>query len=175
MPNHYHLLVRVPFAMLRRFVGGVQQSYAQYHHRRHGTYGVLWQGRFHSQAVSADESLVRFGRYIERNAVRAKMVGLAWEWPYCSARWYVDGADDGITDADPRFGKSLSDPDRRNYAAMLQEQTDDDWMRRQQGPVIGTAATAAKVLDAHSRPKPRRGRPPKSRSGRISLQTAEVK
>ena len=32
-------------------------------------------------AISADESLVRCGRYIERNAVRAKMVGLAWEWP----------------------------------------------------------------------------------------------
>jgi putative transposase len=167
MPNHYHLLVRVPFPLLRRFVGGVQQSYAQYHHSRHGTCGVLWQGRFHSTAISADESLVRCGRYIERNAVRAKMVGLAWEWPYCSASWYVRGTSDDLTDLDPRFADGMSDVDRRNYAAMLQEQADDDWMRQQHGPVIGTAALAAKVVDDEGRPRLRRGRPPGRRSGRV--------
>jgi putative transposase len=140
MPNHYHLLVRVPFAGLRRFVGGVQQSYAQYHHLRHGTCGVLWQGRFHSKAVSADQSLTRCGRYIERNPVRARMVGLAWEWPWSSARWYVRGEADGVNDLDPGYDAAagLSDAQRQAYAALLQDEADDAWMRsRQERATIG--------------------------------------
>jgi hypothetical protein len=91
MPNHYHLLIRLTFPMLRPFAAVIQQSYAQYHHRRHGTCGVLWQGRHQTRAVEEDLCLTRCGRYIERNPVRAGLAEFAWDWPHSSAGFYVLG------------------------------------------------------------------------------------
>ena len=80
-----------------------------------------------------------------------------------------------LTHADPQFAGGLGATDRRHYMAMLHEEADDEWMPQQQGPVIGTEAMAARVLDADARPKLRRGWPPGSKSGGISCQVAEVK
>lgn len=85
MGTHYHMLVEVPFEHLSAFAGGIQQTYAQYHHARHGTSGTFWQGRFQSEPVELDEHLTRCGRYIERNPVRGGMVDVAWEYPWSSA------------------------------------------------------------------------------------------
>jgi len=65
---------------LRGFVGGVQQSYAQYYHARHGTSGVFWHGRFKSKPFEIGLYLGSCGRYIERNPVRAGMAAMAWEY-----------------------------------------------------------------------------------------------
>ena len=120
MPNHYHLLAQLPFAMLRPLVSGLQQCYARHHHRRHGTCGVVWQGRFKSKPVDTDLSLGRCARYIERNPVRAKLAEPAWDWPFGSARFYVLGQEDGLTSTDLRYDASgLTAGRREAYADML--------------------------------------------------------
>ena len=49
MDNHYHLLVEIVFDNLRAFVGGLQMTYAKYHHKRHGSSGVFWGQRLSNQ------------------------------------------------------------------------------------------------------------------------------
>jgi hypothetical protein len=46
--------------------------------------GIFRQGRFQSKAVETGGYLVSWGRCIERNPVRAGLVGEAWEyrWAY---------------------------------------------------------------------------------------------
>ena len=59
MDTHWHMLAEVVYDNLRGFVGGVQQVYAQYHHKRHGTSGVFRDGRFKSRPVQIGEYLTR--------------------------------------------------------------------------------------------------------------------
>ena len=61
MDTHFHMIVEVVFENLIPFVGGIEQVYAQNHHRRHGSSGVFWQGRFKSKPVEIGEYLVRCG------------------------------------------------------------------------------------------------------------------
>ncbi len=46
--------------------------------------GHLYQGRFKSFAVEADDHLLALCRYVERNALRAGLVKRAEEWPWGS-------------------------------------------------------------------------------------------
>ena len=170
MPNHYHLLVRLPFALLRPFAAGLQQTYALCHHRRHGTCGVLWQGRYKSKPVADDASLARCGRYIERNPVRAKLAELAWLWPFSSAGFYALGRGDELTDTDARYAESgLSAAERKAYAAMLRDDEDDQWMQSQTGLAIGPAEFAQRFTETGGHLRPRRGP-----SRRCARNTTEV-
>jgi putative transposase len=54
------------------------------HHRRHGTDGHLWQGRFKAFPVQKDGHLLSVLRYVERNPLRAGLVGRAEDWPWSS-------------------------------------------------------------------------------------------
>ena len=49
--------------------------------------------------------LLTCGRDIERNPVKANMVGFAWEYGYSSAKYYALGEEDGLTAADPGFAE----------------------------------------------------------------------
>lgn len=173
MSNHYHLLVRLAFPMLRRFAGGIQQAYAQYHHRRHGTSGVVWRGRYSTRPVEEDLSLTRCGRYIERNPVRAGLAAAAWDWRFSSAGFYALGRADmvtGLTDLDPQYAPpGLEAWQRAEYAAMLRDTADELWMAEQRGPAIGSAAFAARWLEEWGRLRTRQGRPPVARMARVSV------
>jgi putative transposase len=61
----------------------------RWHAHRHtsGT-GPVYQGRFKSFPVQTDEHFLTVARYVERNAVRAKLVTRAEEWQWSSLwRW----------------------------------------------------------------------------------------
>jgi len=132
MGNHYHLLVEVAHEHLRGFAGGIQQKYARYHHGRHGTRGVFWQGRFGSKPVEVGEYLVSCGRYIERNPVRAGLVEKAWAYRWSSARHYVEGVEDGLTDTNVYLGK-MTEGDRQRYAEVLSSGEDEGLIRATEG------------------------------------------
>ena len=74
MTNHYHVLVETPEANLSRAVQRVNVSYAAYFNRKRRRRGHLFQGRFKSILVDADEYLKHLSRYIHLNPLRAKMV-----------------------------------------------------------------------------------------------------
>ncbi|MEX2164709.1 MAG: transposase [Sulfuricaulis sp.] len=75
MTNHVHVLVtpesRDALAALMRYVGSRYVQYVNYVYRRRGT---LWEGRFKSSLVQAEDYLLACYRYIELNPVRAAMV-----------------------------------------------------------------------------------------------------
>jgi len=105
MPNHFHLLVR-PYADgdLARWMQWLMTSHVRRHHKRYGTSGHIWGGRFKSfplqrrRPTSAErgEGVIETAdpfwtvlRYIERNALRANLVEHAEDWPWSSLRWWA--------------------------------------------------------------------------------------
>ena len=88
MPNHFHLcLWPHGDGDLSRWMQWLLTSHVRRHHRRHGTSGHVWQGRFKAFPVQADGHLLTVLRYVERNPVRAKLVGRAEDWRWSSLRW----------------------------------------------------------------------------------------
>ena len=98
MPNHWHLMVWPrEDGELSRFVGWLTLTHTQrwHAHRRSVGYGHLYQGRFKSFPIQEDDHLYSVGRYVERNALRAKLVRRAEAWRWCSLyRWLRGSAED---------------------------------------------------------------------------------
>ncbi|KAF3977342.1 MAG: transposase, partial [Methylococcales symbiont of Iophon sp. n. MRB-2018] len=74
MPNHFHLLL-VPQGekSLSKFMQWVMTSHVRYYHRKNKTSGYIWQGRFKSFLVEKESYYLTLFRYIEANALRAKL------------------------------------------------------------------------------------------------------
>lgn len=87
MPNHWHLVVGpIDPYRLSRFMQWVTGTHATRWHRHRKTtgQGPVYQGRFHAVAIESAAELVRVCRYVERNALRARLVRRAQDWPWCS-------------------------------------------------------------------------------------------
>jgi REP element-mobilizing transposase RayT len=85
MTNHIHLLItptrdeavgRLMQSLGRRYVGYVNRGYART--------GTLWEGRFKSTIVDAEDYVMACYRYIEANLLRARMVPDAGEYEWSS-------------------------------------------------------------------------------------------
>ena len=166
MSNHYHMLVEVVYDNLRPFVSGVQQTYAQYFHARHGTCGVFWQNRYKSKPVEIGEYLGRCGRYIERNAVRAGIVDVAEDYEWSSAARYVRGVTDAITDWNSYFGGNETSHDFSTwYQECLESGVDDEWMKsRKKQRCLGSEEFSLRLKTSKGRHRRKRGRPVKPSS-----------
>lgn len=87
MPNHWHLVLwprqdgELSEFMRLLTVTHTQRWHA--HHHSAGT-GPLYQGRFKSFPIQQDEHCLTVCRYVERNALRAKLVQSAQRWPWSS-------------------------------------------------------------------------------------------
>jgi putative transposase len=91
MPNHFHLVLwPVGDGDLSDFMRWTTMTHTQrwHAHRRTAGTGHLYQGRFKSFPVQSDEHFLTVCRYVERNALRAKLVARAedWRWGSLSAR-----------------------------------------------------------------------------------------
>lgn len=161
MSTHYHMVAEVVFDNLRAFAGGIQQVHAQYFHRRHGTSGVFWQGRYKSKPVEIGRYLVQCGRYVERNPVRAKMVESAWDYRWSSANYYVGGHQDELSDRNAHvFPRDMTAEQREEYGRLLSSTRDDDWMKEQQRcAVLGSERFAQSLKTEDGRLRRKRGRP----------------
>lgn len=98
MPNHWHLVVWPrEDGELSRFVGWLTLTHTQRWHAYRGTAGCghLYQGRFKSFPVEADEHFYSVARYVERNPLRAGLVERAEDWKWSSlARWLRGSQED---------------------------------------------------------------------------------
>ncbi|UCE52244.1 MAG: transposase [Desulfobacterales bacterium] len=92
MTNHYHLLVETPQANLSRAIKWINVSYAAYFNRKRHRRGHLFQGRFKSLLVDADEYLKHLSRYIHLNPLRAKMVEALSAYAWSSYPAFIDKA-----------------------------------------------------------------------------------
>jgi REP element-mobilizing transposase RayT len=89
MTNHYHLVVETPEANLSRAIQWLNVSYATYFNRKRDRKGHLFQGRFKSIVIDADEYLAQLSRYIHLNPVRVKMVVNPTDYPWSSYPLFI--------------------------------------------------------------------------------------
>jgi putative transposase len=88
MPNHWHLVLwpdrDQDLALFMKLLTGI---HAQEWRSLKGTTGrgAVYQGRYKAIAVQQDAHFLRLCRYVERNAVRAKLVASAQDWLWTSA------------------------------------------------------------------------------------------
>jgi putative transposase len=87
LPNHWHFVVW-PKAdgHVTDYFRWLAHTHAMRWRVAHRTvgYGHLYQGRFKSFPVQRDEHLLTVTRYVEGNAVGARLVERAEQWPYGS-------------------------------------------------------------------------------------------
>ncbi|NLX04570.1 MAG: transposase [Phycisphaerae bacterium] len=89
MPNHFHLVLWPrEDGDLSRWMQWLLTAHVRRHHKRHGTFGHIWQGRFRAFPVQDDRHLLTVLRYVERNPLRANLVPEAQQWRWSSLRWF---------------------------------------------------------------------------------------
>jgi putative transposase len=90
MPNHWHLVVwPAQDGALSTYMQWLTTTHVRRwhaHQRSEGT-GPLYQGRFKSFPVEADDHFLTVCRYVERNPLRANLVQRAEDWRW-SSLWH---------------------------------------------------------------------------------------
>lgn len=146
MPNHWHMVLwPKKDGEITEFLRWLTITHSQrLHAHRHTTgYGHIYQGRFKSFPIEQGESLLNVLRYVERNALRAKLVECAQDWRWCSLWRRING-------------------DRESVLSSWPVETPTDWINWVNGP-----QTAAE-LEA-LRKSVNRGAPYGSESWRTSI------
>jgi putative transposase len=88
MPNHFHLVVQpVRGNSISRWIHWLCTTHVRHYHAKYGTTGRVWQGPYKACLVQTDQYLLTALRYVERNALEARLVGRAEDWPWGSLRW----------------------------------------------------------------------------------------
>ena len=88
MPNHVHLVVR-PAADkdVTKWMHWLFTTHSRHYNDKYQKVGHVWQGRFKAGVAQCDQHLLTVARYVERNALRSKIVGTAEDWPWGSLQW----------------------------------------------------------------------------------------
>lgn len=168
MSNHWHFLLWPEHdGQLGAFMQKLTITHVRnwQEHRRRVGYGHLYQGRYKSFPVETDDHFYQVAHYVERNALRAGLVGRAEDWRYGSVWRRVHGEA-----ADRRWLGKWPVPQPRNWAELInQPQTEAELeaIRRSvsRGQPYGSEAwvkRTAKELGLESTLRPR-GRPFKVR------------
>ena len=89
MDTHYHLILETLKANLSQSVGWLNLSYAMYFNTKHKRKGHLFQGRFKSILVQADEYIQELSRYIHLNPVRARLVDRPGDYKWSSYNSFI--------------------------------------------------------------------------------------
>ena len=117
MPTHWHLLLwprhDEELSEVLRWIT-VTHTRRWHAHRKTAGTGPVYQGRFKSFPVQTDEHFLTVVRYVERNAIRAKLVSRAEDWRWGSLWRRIQG--------DPELSAWLSDwpiERRRDWVARV--------------------------------------------------------
>src|SRR5688500_8075499 len=100
MPNHFHLVLWPrDDRELSAFMQRLTQTHAVRWRHAHNTVGdgSLYQGRFKAFPVQHDQHFLVVVRYVERNALRARLVRRAEDWRWGSA-WVRTHPDDALAE-----------------------------------------------------------------------------
>lgn len=94
MPNHFHIvLYPADDGDMGRFMQWLTLTHTQRWHQSNNTKGSghLYQGRYKSFLIQSDKHLLSVIRYVERNALRAKLVKKAENWGFSSLARRISG------------------------------------------------------------------------------------
>jgi len=117
MVNHIHLCIKATKdADISKFMQGLQLAYFNYHNKRTGYVGHLFQGRFFSNIIAHDNYLLASSLYIERNPVMAGSVKNPEDYQWSSYRHYAFGEKDPLIDTNPfYYDLGKTDEKRQKY------------------------------------------------------------
>ena len=88
MPNHVHLVRPAEDGQrFARWMHWAFTTHVRWYHAKYATTGRIWQGRFKALVVQQDHHLLTVMRYVERNALRARLVERAEDWEWGSLAW----------------------------------------------------------------------------------------
>jgi putative transposase len=180
MTNHVHLLATAEkpdgTAKLMQAIG---RRYVQYINRSYHRTGSLWEGRFKSSLVQAEDYLLTCMRYIELNPVRAGMANDPAQYRWSSYRHNGLGqADERIMPHPLYLGLGRNESDRlAAYRALFRSELDrealaDIRLALSQGQPLGNErfgeimCAAAGVRRAQRRP----GRPMGKHDQRVRVE-----
>jgi len=117
MTNHVHLLVSAEredaSGALMKSLG---QRYVQYFNRTYRRSGTLWEGRYRSCLIQAEDYLLACQRYIELNPVRARMVEHPAEYRWSSYRANAQGEASPLLDPHAVYLALGATPEARQAA-----------------------------------------------------------
>ena len=129
MTNHVHLLLTPPSsAAVSQLVMSLGRRYVQYINRTYHRTGTLWDSRYKSSLVHADDYLLLCQRYIELNPVRARMVDDPAHYRWSSYRANGLGhVDDLLTPHELYLGLDKNMQDRQAaYRALFRPELDNE-------------------------------------------------
>ena len=89
LATHFHLLLRSPIGRLSEAMQRIQSRYVRMFNRRRKRDGTLIRARFGSKPVTTERYRETLVQYIDRNPVKAGIVGDPLAYPYGSARCYA--------------------------------------------------------------------------------------
>lgn len=100
MPNHFHLVVRPARAnSISRWIHWLCTTHVRHYHAKYETSGRIWQGPYKACLVQTDRHLLTVMRYVERNALEARIVRRAEDWRWGSLRWRIGASPLALTAA----------------------------------------------------------------------------
>ena len=156
LPDHYDIVLYTRQANLSRLMRHVNGVYTQYHNRRHGGTGALFQGRFKAVLVDREALLLEVCRYVEQSPVRLGLTASpeAYAWSSYRAHAGLVSAPDWL-DVDGLhgyvLGRAAATPADHRRAAeryaklMASEPRLDLWKHLRQQIFLGDAAFAERM------------------------------
>lgn len=127
MTNHVHLLLTANSVEgCGNLMKDLGQLHTQYVNRNYGRTGSLWEGRFRSCLVQAEDYLLACYRYIEMNPVRGSLVSYPAQHPWSSYGANAEGLESALVtphDEYLRLGSSCLERAER-YRELIAETLD---------------------------------------------------
>lgn len=88
MPNHFHLVVQpIRAQSISRWIHWLCTTHVRHYHAKYGSSGRIWQGPYKACLIQTDQYLLAAMRYVERNALEARLAPHAEDWLWGSLRW----------------------------------------------------------------------------------------
>lgn len=140
LDNHFELLAT---PQTDQGVPGLMQAlgrrYVRYFNDRHGRSGALWNGRYRSTLVDADEFLLTCMAYVDLAPVRNGVVERATDHPWSSHAHYIGLRQDPVVTPHPRIWQLGNTPFAREetYGNQVRSGLDAALERRIRGAVRG--------------------------------------
>ena len=98
LDNHYHLFIKTTQSNLSQGIHYLNSSYTNWFRNKHQIIGPLFQGRFKSILVDADNYALILSAYIHLNPLRAGIIRQLEDYPWSSYLDYLNLRNTNITD-----------------------------------------------------------------------------
>jgi putative transposase len=177
MTNHVHLLVTPsePGA-IAAMMQDLGRRYVRVINTVHARTGTLWEARYRSSLIDSESYFLTCQRYIELNPVRARLVSQPGAYRWSSHSHYAGGAENEVITEHPVYltlGQTA--PERRAaYLSLFETSLDERLIARIREAINSDSALGSEAFLEHAEAQlgrsvrvPRRGRPPKSVTGKL--------